>query len=293
MYKKQIHTYFCMVYINIFFKFDCRMIYFVVKLFLLLVLILLPLDIWGQGRWEIESIGLSYGFNFSDKQEGIGEPGLRCYNDYSLQMPSVVMSMRRNNFILRSAIGISSYEIGSKYESKGGITSAELSTFNLMLSQKAGYRLLNWGIDDSFFFNFSPLARDYHSSNYIAIPIIFSVSPLVGIEYHQQLKELRNSRGFEDLNGNEAREWIKEFDLAALRSRPNKSNAFLWSNVGIGLEATFFGKVGLFYDFTYNMRILGKYKLEVDHVYHGSVQSNTYNFESKYISHTIGIQYFF
>lgn len=263
------------------------------KLSFILIVFVVSLNSWGQDRWQIESIGLNYSFNFPVRQGCTLEPGLNIYHAYSSQTPSFVMSLQRNNFILRSSIGLSSYKIEADYESIGGTTGAELATLNLMLSPKAGYKLLNWGIDDSFFFNFNPVSQEYHAPNHIAIPIIFSISPLIGFEYHQQMKELKKSYGFKDLNGNEAKEWIQEFGLAATKSQPQKSMAFLWANAGVSLNAIFFNKVGLFYDLTYNMRLIGTYKLKVDHIYYNNIRMSTYTFDSKYISHTIGIQYYF
>lgn len=192
-----------------------------------------------------------------------------------------------------SAIGASIYKLHADYLSIGGITEAEVSSVNLVLSQKIGYDLIRFNVNDSEFFDPDPLKSPNRQRTYLTIPFTFRLTPFVGIAYDQPIKTLDNHKGFEDLHSSEATEWINKYKLAALKTDAEKS-PLLWANIGAGMEVTFFKKVGLFYEFTYNIKIVGKYNLSIDHIYkEKEIKTNTFRLDSHYASHTMGVRYHF
>lgn len=259
-----------------------------------LLMSVLSLQGWSKGDWSIKSIGINYEFDLSSDKRINLEPGLRGIYSYSLEKPTLSFTLENKRFLFMSAVGVSIYKLHADYLSIGGITEAEVSSVHLVLSPKIGYDLIRFNVNDSEFFDSDPLKSPNRQRTYLTIPFNFRLTPFVGIEYDQHIKSMDNYQGFEDLHSNEAAEWINKYKLAALKTNAEKNNAFLWANIGVGMEVTFFKKVGLFYEFTYNMKMVGNYNLSIDYMYVSKeIKTNTFRLDSHYGSHTMGVRYHF
>lgn len=258
------------------------------------LLSVLSLQAWSQNGWNLKSIGINYEFDLSSDKRIDVEPGLRGIYSYSVEKPTLSFTLQNKRLLLMSAAGASIYKLHADYLSIGGITEAEVSSVNLVLSQKIGYDLIRFHVNDSEFFDPDPLKSPNRQRTYLTIPFTFRLIPFVGIEYDQPIKTMDNHRGFENLHHSEATEWIEKHKLAALKTDAEKSSAFLWANIGAGIEVTFFKKIGLFYEFTYHMKMVGTYNLSIHHRYlDKDIKTNTFGFDSHYAGHTMGVRYHF
>lgn len=267
----------------------------------LIILSILLLVIAGathaQQNKKVTSVGVSYSVTPYDKSYAYDQGVGASYSSYIHKATVDIAYNLTDKFYMTSSVGAAYYDAKTEYTTGASPTSTSLdfSRLNLVLSQKIAYKLFSIGKEEPLRVDINPFEyRNMSTRNYLAFPIRFELSPMLGIEYHHHLKDLQNSRGFADLQAKEAGEWVSNYKLPALKSSLSNTLGMLYTSAGLNFNFTIYNKVALYYDLNYSIRLFGKHQMNIDYLYSdGAIYHNTYNMSRSSLQHTAGIRYCF
>lgn len=196
---------------------------------------------------------------------------------------------------LISSIGISSYNADIKYRPVNvyNTTGVSLSAVDLLLSQKIFYKLLHWKNESGLRWDLNPFEyRDPKSTNYFLLHFQLMFYPYIGLQYYQSLKQMKSSKGFENLHSEEAIEWTKKYNLPAVSPQKDKPFGNLAFTPGFCFEILFGRKISIYYDFSYPLSLAGSTQIDVEYLYKENIRSVTYKDSKSYIVHSLGLRYY-
>ncbi|MDY3068351.1 MAG: hypothetical protein SOR57_01555 [Parabacteroides sp.] len=175
-----------------------------------------------------------------------------------------------------SSIGISIFDSEIKYQNKDVLnySGTDLSSVDLSLSQKIYWKVLDWNSCNN---------KNFGISFY----------PYIGLKYYQTLKTVQGANQFDNLNSQEAENWVNKYHLPAISADKNKSGGTLAFTPGLCLELSLLDRLGLFYDFAYILGFIGNTKINVDYLYNHQIYSESYKSNKCYIQHSFGLKYYF
>jgi len=202
--------------------------------------------------------------------------------DYSVKRERIVLELfygSSSKMKMKSAVGVSAYnsELAIGRPSSQRFFNADLtkiSSLYFVLSQTALYDLVQ-----------------FPNSHFFAIKI----SPFVTIDYEHSIKNTKKKEhGFSDLTSSEANHWISERDIPAVSAESKIPVGIFSLEGGLAIEAIFFKKIGVNYNFGYSHALFGHSQIDAKFKYLGN-DIKTLNLKSKDsgILQKIGIKYYF
>lgn len=258
---------------------------------------ILSISLYAQQEKKVTSVGVSYTVTPYDKKYSYDQGVKAMYSNYIHKATVDVTYHLTNKFYMTSSVGVAYYDAKAQYgtTTSVGSTSLDFSRLNLVLSQKILYKLFSIGDREPLSVDVNPFEyRNMGSRNYLAFPVRFNLSPMLGVEYHQHLKDMHNAQGFADLHTEEAKAWVSNYKLPAVKSSLSNTQGALYTSVGLDFEFLIYNKVALYYDLNYSIRIFGKHEMNIDYLYKdGGIQHNTYRMARSNLQHTAGIRYHF
>lgn len=182
---------------------------------------------------------------------------------------------------MASAAGVSLYNADVDFYGERALsyTGSSISTVDLLLSHRVFWRI-----------NLFPFgASGDHSPRDFRIRL----SPFAGLKYYQPLEKPRTQDGFADLGSAEASDWIRQQDLPAVSVNKKSHTGQLLLAPGLSLEVSLGRHIGLFYDFSYNLSLAGRTRIDLDYRYKGDVERRSYKDPKAFMEHTFGVHYCF